>query len=116
MEDTHRAMTEDESRVWERLSGRMGRAHAMQRQELVALTGLGDRVVRACIESLRKDHGKLVCYATGHPGGYFLAESLEDLRACRNLEASREAHVRENRQFYDHALVAAGDTQMSMQL
>lgn len=113
MDDTRRAMTADEQSVWTHIKKCVGKENAIQRMTLIALTALNDRLVRACIESLRKEHGKLICYSTGQPGGYFIATSVEELQTCRNLEASREAHVRENRQFYDRALSAVVDGQLN---
>lgn len=111
-----RAMTKNESDIWKLLERCVGRKHAVARSTLANMTGLNDRAMRQCIESLRKDHEKLICYATDRPGGYFIASSVAELKACRNLEMSREHRVRENRQFYDKALNAAGDDQMSMLL
>jgi len=107
-------MTGEEAVVWKYLRQAVGKEKAITRNQLCQFTGLPDRLIRQCVETLRKDHGKLICYSVVRPGGYFIAESVDDLRACRNIEAAREHHVRENRQFYDKALEAAGDEQLDL--
>lgn len=110
----HRAMTDEERKVWSHLKRAVGRENALARVTLVTLTGIADRVVRDIVRALRNDHRKLVCYTQDRPGGYFIPTCLEDLEECRNIEGAREAHVRENRQSFDTAIKAASNEQIAM--
>lgn len=107
-------MDEREQKVWDVLKAHVGRFNSATPSCLMLKTGLNERVVRDALRSLRLNRGKLVCYSQDKPGGYFIAESIEELETCRNLEASREQSVRENRQFYDHALTAAKSQQADL--
>ena len=107
-------MSEDEQKVWELIRSCVGRKNAILRKMLESMTGRHERLVRDIIHNLKTKHNKLICASSS--GGYFLPESIEEIRACRNIEASREAQVRENRQYYDRALSAADNKQMSMEI
>ena len=58
----------------------------IKRSELMALTGLSDRMVRADIEKLR-DEGIRIC-ATSHDAGYWEAQGEEDYKAFRRYYLS----------------------------
>lgn len=107
-------MTQDEMKVWNILKKHVGRDNSISKANIQMATSLDERVVRDVMRTLRIVHGKLVCYTQSWPGGYFLAATIDELKVCRDIEASREQSVRENRQFYDSAMSAAGSTQKSM--
>lgn len=55
-----------------------GRDNAISRKDLVMLTGMDDRTVRACISQVR-ENGKPIC-ANTVTGGYYMAETEEDIK------------------------------------
>ncbi len=65
------------------LSFHQGKANAISRGRIVAELALmgfpaDERVMRACINQLRKD-GQLICSMGGEGGGYYLPENHEEL-------------------------------------
>jgi len=107
-------MDRDTRAVWEIVKKHVGRDGAVSRKDLVSCTGISDRSVRDKMRSLRLEHSKIICYSDGKPGGYFIPNSLEEVKACRNREWSRENKVRENRRYYDEAVVAMSDDQLML--
>lgn len=58
----------------------------IKRSELMALTGLSDRMVRSEIEEMR-DEGIRIC-ATSHDAGYWLAHNTQEYEAFRKYYLS----------------------------
>jgi len=74
------------ARVARILLNRRGKARAISRRELVAITGIPDRRLRSTIASLVIDHHLPIGSAAA--GGYFWMTSLEEIKAeARNIES-----------------------------
>lgn len=80
MEPERATMTEDEQLVWDLVSGHRGRARAVSASDLAHATGLTDRAVRAIIKTLIEQFGCPIASTPQAPAGYFLPETLEEIR------------------------------------
>lgn len=79
--------------VWQILKHHAGRANAIKKRQLVALTGYNERAIRQAISDLITKHEKPIAQSSDRDGGYFLiTNEHERQRAIADLR-SRMRHL-----------------------
>jgi len=71
-----------ESCVLHALCRRVGRECAIQVERLAADLGADPREVQAAVKRLREQHGAPILSTSGHPAGYYLPVSVEEIDRC----------------------------------
>jgi hypothetical protein len=79
-------LTAEERRVYDVIRFHLGRARAIQADEIAALLDLTTRVVNAVMKSLTENHALAIGASLVRPMGYYLIDTADELENyCRQL-------------------------------
>lgn len=76
-------------RVLRALAGHRGRTMAIALPDLSRAVETSPRMVQHAIHRLRIEHGAPIASAAGHPHGYYLAETAEEVEQCYKEHRSK---------------------------
>jgi len=75
-----RELSEVQAEVWREIAQRHGRRSAVSVVHPCAMTGLPDRAVRKIVKALIEVHGAPIASSPHAPAGYYIPETLEEIR------------------------------------